>query len=155
MYICDAGEVSRLRGPGASVSPKGTRRATSVNVQLPCLCWRTRVRARCRETLRVSPPSSAGAEVARSPVSHVWCRLVFAAPQNSWGFRMPRRRSPNTGLCQMRSNSNARNVIPSQSFSFKRKCLTTSARESLWETLRSSERFHFALTRIRASIKHP
>ena len=31
----------------------------------------------------------------------------------------------------MRSDSNARNVILSQGFSFQRKCLITSARESL------------------------
>ena len=54
----------------------------------------------------------------------------------------------------MRSNSYVRNAIPSQSSSFKRKCIVTSARESLWETLRSSERFNYALTRIKASIKH-
>ena len=50
----------------------------------------------------------------------------------------------------MRSNSNARNAIPSQSFPFQRKCLVTSARKGLRETLRSSERFCFALARIKA-----
>ena len=48
---------------------------------------------------------------------------------------------------ERRSNSDARNAIPSQSCSFERTCLTTSARESLRETLRSSERFYFALMR--------
>ena len=49
----------------------------------------------------------------------------------------------------MRSNpnSNAPNAIPSQSCSFIRKCLITCARESPRETLRSSERFYFALLR--------
>ena len=50
-------------------------------------------------------------------------------------------------------NSNAGNVFPSQTFSFKRTCLVTSARESLWETLRSSERFCVALARVKASTK--
>ena len=35
----------------------------------------------------------------------------------------------------------------------KMNCIITSARELLRETLRSSERFHFAPTRIKASIK--
>ena len=35
----------------------------------------------------------------------------------------------------------AAGLIPSQSFSFKRKCTVTSARESLWETLRNSESY--------------
>ena len=53
----------------------GTKLATSVNVKLPCL-QRTCVKARFRETLRISPPSSEGAEVAGSTEkSHVWCRL--------------------------------------------------------------------------------
>ena len=52
----------------------------------------------------------------------------------------------------MRSNSNTHNAIPSQSFSFKRKCHITSARESLSEPLGSS-RFYYALMRIKASIK--
>ena len=51
-----------------------------------------------------------------------------------------------------RSNSNARNTAPSQSFSFKRKCLTTSARESFREALISPGRSYFALGRIEASI---
>ena len=37
----------------------------------------TCVRARLRETLWISPPGSAGAEVARSRKSHVWCRPAF------------------------------------------------------------------------------
>ena len=52
----------------------------------------------------------------------------------------------------MRSNSNARNAVPSQSFSFKRKCLITSARESLSETLRSSEKLTL---RLRALKRQP
>ena len=53
----------------------------------------------------------------------------------------------------MRLNANARNAIPSQSFSFKRKCLVASARESLRETLRSSEIFYFAVARVKAPIR--
>ena len=41
-------------------------------------------------------------------------------------------------------NSNARSVIPSQSFSYKRKCIVIDAKESLWEV--SS-----ALARIKGS----
>ena len=48
-------------------------------------------------------------------------------------------------------NSNARNAIPSESCSFERKSPTTSARESLQETPRSSERCYFALTCINTS----
>jgi len=50
-------------------------------------------------------------------------------------------------------NSNSRNVIPSQSFSCKRKCLATNARESLRETLRSSERFCLRLRALRGQSK--
>ena len=42
-------------------------------------CKRTCVRARFRETLRISPPSSAVAEVAHLRKSHAWCRLKRAA----------------------------------------------------------------------------
>ena len=44
---------------------------------------------------------------------------------------------------------NAKNVIPFQSFSFNLKCHITSARESLCETLRSSERFRVALRALK------
>ena len=43
--------------------------------------------------------------------------------------------------------------VPCQSFSFNIQCHITSARESPWETLRSSERCYFALVRIKASTK--
>ena len=43
--------------------------------------------------------------------------------------------------------------LHSQSCSFKTKYLATSARTSLWETPRSSERCYFAMSRIKASTK--
>ena len=49
----------------------------------------------------------------------------------------------------MRSTSNARNAFPSQSCSFNINCIISCARE----TLRSSERFYFALERIKASTE--
>ena len=57
----------------------------------------------------------------------------------------------------MRSNSNARNVNPSQSFSFKRKCLITydqckwKVSERLWEALRGFTLHSCALSK--ASVK--
>ena len=54
----------------------------------------------------------------------------------------------NVSMCP---NPYARNAIPSHNCSFKRQCLITSARESLWENLRSSDKFYFALTGIKAS----
>ena len=48
----------------------------------------------------------------------------------------------------MRSNSNARNAIPSQSCSCNMKYLIIRARKSLWETLRSSGRFYSVLAEL-------
>ena len=56
----------------------------------------------------------------------------------------------------MRSDSDARNTIPSRSFSFERKGLIiTSAGESLCETPRSSERSYFAMLRVRKTSISP
>ena len=56
-------------------TPEGTRHATSVNVQLLRLRRDLRRRARFGETLWISPPNSAGAEMACLRKWHVWCRL--------------------------------------------------------------------------------
>ena len=77
------------------------------------------------------------------------CFLLFARVR----ARAIRERQHAKAVRLMRSNSNARNVIPSQRLSSKRNCLITSARDSLWETPRSSERLSFALAPINASVK--
>ena len=43
------------------------------------------------------------------------------------------------------------NATPPRSVSFRRKRLTTDARTSIWEIMRSSERSYFALARMKAS----
>ena len=74
-----------------------------------------------------------------------WCCPVAVLPFYSfWHYACE-------AVNSTRSNSSARNAIPSRSFSFERRCLITSARESLRETPRSSKRCYFALARVKAA----
>ena len=49
-------------------------------MQLPCLQKDLRTGSMSRDIVNFSP-SSAGAEVAYSPKSHVWCRLEYASEE--------------------------------------------------------------------------